>query len=113
MADRAAIAPAVLLAIGFAVAATAVSAEPPPARQDQLLHRLRHDCGSCHGMTLKGGLGPPLSPAALAGRPADGLAQVILDGVPGTPMAPWAFEISPDEAHWLVRQLQQGIDDAG
>ena len=109
MADRSAIA----LALGLATAATAASAEPPLARQEQLLHRLRHDCGSCHGMTLKGGLGPPLSPAALADRPAEDLAQAILDGIPGTPMAPWGFEISPDEARWLVRQLQQGIDDAG
>jgi mono/diheme cytochrome c family protein len=29
------------------------------ARQAELLHLLKHDCGSCHGMTRKGGLGPP------------------------------------------------------
>ena len=34
----------------------------PPERQDQLRYLLRQDCGSCHGMTLKGGLGPALLP---------------------------------------------------
>ena len=46
----------------------AAAIEPPPARQAELLHLLRHDCGSCHGLTLKGGLGPPLLPATLAAQ---------------------------------------------
>ena len=95
------------------VALTApAAAEPGAQRQDQLLHRLRHDCGSCHGLTLKGGLGPPLLPAALGDRPEEALIEVILDGVPGTPMPPWDFEISRDEAVWLVRRMKEGLDDA-
>ncbi len=34
--------------------------------------------------------------------------DVILNGVPGTPMPPWRGEISPDEARWLVLQLRNG-----
>lgn len=83
-------------------------APPSEARQAVLLHRLKHDCGSCHGMTLKGGLGPPLRPAALAGKSDDALVEVILRGLPGTPMPPWAFEIDRNEAHWLVRRLREG-----
>ena len=83
-------------------------AEPPPDRQADLLYLLRQDCGSCHGLTLKGGLGPPLLPASLEAREPEGLAQIILGGVPGTPMPPWAFEIGPDEALWLARQLKRG-----
>jgi cytochrome c55X len=98
--------------VGMALAAGA-RAEPPAVRQDELLYRLRHDCGSCHGMTLKGGLGPPLLPDTLATRSENDLASVILDGVPGTPMPPWDFEITTDEARWLARQLKQGLDDAG
>ena len=94
-------------------AAAAARAEPPAARQDELLYRLRQDCGSCHGMTLKGGLGPALLPDGLAARSEDDLAAVILNGVPGTPMPPWDFEISGDEARWLARRLKQGLDDAG
>jgi cytochrome c55X len=82
---------------------------PPPKRQGELLHRLKHDCGSCHGMTLKGGLGPSLRPDALAGRDEAGLADIVLHGVPGTPMPPWGIEISAAEAAWLVARLKQGV----
>ena len=97
--------------VGMAVVSGA-RAEPPAERQDVLLYRLRQDCGSCHGMTLKGGLGPALLPHALAARSEDDLAAVILNGVPGTPMPPWDFEITGDEARWLARQLKQGLNDA-
>ena len=101
-------------AIGaLALATVAAAAEvPPPERQQELLHRLRHDCGSCHGLTLKGGLGPALRPEDLAGRSAGELVDAILHGRPGTPMPPWDFEISEAEAIWLVRQLKDGLDDA-
>ena len=102
---------AAAVALVMALAAPA-AAEPGARRQDELLHRLRHDCGSCHGLTLKGGLGPPLLPAALGDRPEEALIEVILDGVPGTPMPPWDFEISRDEVAWLVRRLKQGLPDA-
>lgn len=95
------------------LASADLGAEPEAARQAELLHRLRHDCGSCHGMTLKGGLGPPLLPEVLAGRDDDELVDVILHGRPGTPMPPWDFEISDEEAAWLVQKLKKGLDDAG
>ena len=34
--------------------------------------------------------------------------EVIREGVAGTPMPPWAFEIAPDEAVWLAGQLMRG-----
>ena len=43
---------AVLLLAGVASAA---AAEPSPARQKELIHMVRQDCGSCHGLTLQGG----------------------------------------------------------
>ena len=88
--------------------AAAWGAEPPPARQAELVHLLRQDCGSCHGLTLKGGLGPSLLPVSLAAHEPEGLAQIILKGVPGTPMPPWDFEIAPDEALWLAGRLKRG-----
>jgi cytochrome c55X len=87
-------------------------AGPPPGRQQELLYRLRQDCGSCHGMTLKGGLGPPLLPAVLAGKDDATLVDTILNGRPGTPMPPWEFEISAAEAEWLVGELKKGVADA-
>jgi cytochrome c55X len=85
------------------------AAEPRTDRQGELFHLLRQDCGACHGMTLKGGLGPPLLPATLVERDAGDLAQIILQGVAGTPMPPWGFEVEPEEAMWLARQLKHGV----
>ncbi|MCP4699359.1 MAG: cytochrome c [Gammaproteobacteria bacterium] len=81
-------------------------------RQAELLYMLRHDCGSCHGMTLKGGLGPSLLPEALADKPPETLAAVILYGRAGTPMPPWRALLTQVEAAWLTEQLRKGIDDA-
>lgn len=89
-----------------------VAAGPDAARQQELLHLLRHDCGSCHGLTLKGGLGPALLPGDLAGRPEEGLVRIILDGVPGRPMPPWRGLLPEDEVAWLVARLLEGIGDA-
>jgi cytochrome c55X len=96
----------------MALAGGVARAEPSIERQGELLHLLRHDCGSCHGMTLKGGLGPPLLAAGLEGLPAEGLVAIILDGVPGRPMPPWRGLLPETDAAWLVEQLQAGIPDA-
>ena len=88
---------------------SAGAGEPSASRKAELLHRLKHDCGSCHGLTMKGGLGPPLLPDRLAERPRDELVAVILDGVADTPMPPWQGELTADEAAWLVHLLQEGV----
>ena len=33
-----------------------------PAREMELIHLVRNECGACHGGQLKGGLGPALQP---------------------------------------------------
>ena len=96
----------------LALLPVAAAADPTAQRQGELIHLLRHDCGSCHGLTLNGGLGPPLVPAALAGLPAEGLVAIILDGVPGRPMPPWRGLLPEPEVAWLVKQLQAGVGDA-
>lgn len=85
--------------------ATAALAAPDAARQRELVRMVRQDCGSCHGMTLHGGLGPALLPANLKDKPADGLAATIYYGRPGTPMPPWQRFLSEPEAAWIVDQL--------
>ena len=100
---------AVLIATVAVLAAVAgARAEVTAERRAELLHLLEHDCGSCHGMTRKGGLGSPLEPAALADRDDEALVQVILDGLPGTPMPPWRALLSDQDAAWLVHLLRQG-----
>jgi cytochrome c55X len=82
---------------------------PTSARQGELMTLLRHDCGSCHGLTMKGGLGPALLPDTLVGKDEQALVGIILDGVPGKPMPPWRFELQPEEARWLVDRLREGL----
>ena len=94
--------------IVIAVARQALAGPPPVERQAELLHLLRHDCGSCHGLTMRGGLGPALSPQALAGKDDRVLTDIVLDGVPGAPMPPWRFELSRDEAAWMIARLKSG-----
>lgn len=95
-----------------AAATTQASAEVSTERQRELRHLLRHDCGSCHGMTLKGGLGPSLLPQALAGKPATTLEATVLYGRAGTPMPPWRGLLTEEEVAWLVALLMQGVPDA-
>ena len=93
----------------FLVSTAALAAEPDAARQKQLVHLVRQDCGSCHGMTLSGGLGPALLPETLKDKPPEGLAATIYYGRPGTPMPPWKQFISEDEAAWIVQELMTGF----
>jgi len=86
-------------------AESAFASEPDYARQKELVHLVRQDCGSCHGMTLKGGLGPALLPETLRDKPAEGLAATIYYGRPGTPMPPWKQFMSEAEAAWIVDKL--------
>ncbi len=79
-----------------------------PKRAVELERLIRHDCGSCHGMSLKGGLGPDLSSRKFNGTPPPAIAAVILDGIPGTAMPPWRPLLSEAEAHWIAAYLAKG-----
>ncbi len=85
-----------------------VHAAPTPDRQAELRALLAQDCGACHGLSRRGGLGPALLPGSLAGRSDAALVEVILDGRPGTPMPPWRGLLSEDEVRWLVGVLREG-----
>jgi cytochrome c55X len=87
---------------------TQVSAALDTARQAELLYLLKHDCGSCHGMTRKGGLGPPLLPDNLRDRPPMLMENTVLDGRPGTPMPPWRGLLTEQEVRWLVEAIRRG-----
>jgi cytochrome c55X len=87
-------------------------AEVPETRQAELMHLLTQDCGSCHGLKRRGGLGPALTPEALKGKPAVMLRDVILHGLPGTAMPPWKNFMNTQEADWIVQMLLEGRTDA-
>lgn len=74
----------------------------------QLANLVIQDCGSCHGLTLRGGLGPPLRPESLANLPVEAIAAIVSEGVPGSAMPPWKPLLSPEEIHWISEQLKSG-----
>jgi len=80
-------------------------------REPALIRMVRQDCGSCHGMQLTGGLGPPLTREVLADKPVAGLAATIYAGRPGTPMPPWRALLSEAESTWIAEQLLRGFPD--
>lgn len=77
----------------------------------KLSHLIKHDCGSCHGMTLKGGLGPSLLTDTLRHWNAESLFYVIKEGKPGTAMPAWKTLLSDDEIRWIAAQLKQGFEE--
>ncbi|SFJ41161.1 c-type cytochrome [Celeribacter neptunius] len=80
-------------------------------RAAELEHMVIQDCGSCHGLTLKGGLGSPLTRAAVDGVPPEVLSSIILDGVPETAMPPWRPILTENEALWIAEFLLNREDD--
>lgn len=108
----------VTIAAMFASALSVTAAELPTGgakapltaeRQAELRHLLKQDCGSCHGMTLKGGLGPSLRLDDIQGHTIESLKATILLGRPGTAMPPWSRLISDRDAEYIAEQLLAGI----
>ena len=102
------IAPFLVLSVPLAAVAAQAS-EPTPTRQRELIHLVRQDCGSCHGMQLTGGLGLPLTPEALHDKPLEGLEATIHGGRPGTAMPSWKTILSDAEIRWIVEKLMMGF----
>lgn len=96
------------LALGIIAVTPAVAAELPLERTAVLQRLVQQDCGSCHGLTMKGGLGPDIRAATLAGRSVREIASIVLDGIPGTAMPPWHPLLSPEEAQWIASYLLEG-----
>jgi cytochrome c55X len=93
--------------LGSCLAAQTAAGEPLPDPA-KLANLVRQDCGSCHGLTLQGGLGKPLTADRLAQWDRDQLIHIILDGVPGTPMPGWRPLLTEAEAGWIAQVLKQG-----
>jgi cytochrome c55X len=104
---------AALAGFGIALQAGAQGAPaevaPSAARQRELVHVVRQDCGSCHGMKLTGGLGPALTPENLADRPFESIVATIFHGRPGTPMPAWQTMLTEADARWIAQHLLQGF----
>ena len=76
-------------------------------RQSELDNIFEQDCGSCHGLTRKGGLGSPLLPGMLAEKSDEVLLEIVLDGLPGTAMPPWRPFLTLAEASYIVGLMRK------
>ena len=88
----------------------AIAGPLSPPRQAELHNLLVQDCGSCHGLTMRGGLGPALLPQNLRDRSREALVDTVLYGRPNTAMPPWNTMLTREEAAWMIDQLRRGID---
>jgi len=96
-----------VLAGTFALMSATVSAEPiSPERMASLDHLLHQDCGSCHGMTLQGGLGPALLPERFTDWDIESIADMILYGNPEKAMPPWEGLLSQADARYLAERIK-------
>jgi|GEM_PF-458714 len=89
------------LILAFSTSASAITQED----KDSLVYLLKQDCGSCHGLTLQGGLGPALLKKNLEGKPKAYLEYIIGKGRPGTPMPPWENILKAEEISFLADYL--------
>ena len=78
-------------------------------RKAELKNLLVQDCGSCHGMTMKGGLGPALTPDVLNNKSRQMVEMTITHGRPGTPMPPWKNILTKQDINWIIDTLYAGI----
>jgi cytochrome c55X len=92
----------------LSLTSAAMAADTAPVNGPALARLIQQDCGSCHGLTLKGGLGPDIRPEALSHYDPESLSTVILDGIPGTAMPPWRPLLSQAEVDWMVLYLLNG-----
>ncbi|MGF1642363.1 MAG: c-type cytochrome [Thiotrichales bacterium] len=99
-----------LAALIAACAWPLAQADLPAPRQQELRNFFVQDCGSCHGLTMRGGLGGPLLPENLKDKPDDYLYAVIMEGIPGQPMPPWKALLNDADVAFLIRLMRQGPD---
>lgn len=99
----------VLSSLVSPASADAGASEPSSARQRELIHLVRQECGFCHGLRLTGGLGSALTAQVMREKPAETLEAVIRHGIPGTAMPGWAPFLTDSEIRWIVQRLQQGF----
>lgn len=96
--------------LAAALTASAAVAEPV-VNGPELIRLVRQDCGSCHGMTLQGGLGTPLTREAVADKPVEYLSTMIMHGRPGTAMPPWRTLLTEAQAQWIAERLREGFPE--
>lgn len=95
-----------IIVAGMLLISAARAGDLDDTRRAELEHLLRHDCGSCHGLRLEGGLGPALTPERMRKRSPEYLRDAIREGIPGTAMPPWGPLLSEADIAYLAEALR-------
>lgn len=85
------------------------AAEISAPRMTELENLVQQDCGSCHGLTRKGGLGPDIRADTLSGYQPEGLASIIKYGIDDTAMPPWGLLLSDEDINWIAEYLLKDL----
>src|SRR5690554_8223154 len=104
--------PLLLLGLAWLLPQAALAeagSHPSGVDADRLETLLYQDCGSWHGMTVRGGLGPALAQERMQALSPEALTHIIRHGVPGTGVAGWEALLSEEEARWVAGHLE--LDD--
>lgn len=89
-------------------ASSSFAAEPSAEKQAEIKRLLQNTCSSCHGVDLKGAIGPALKPETLGSKSDELLIDTIYNGRKGTMMSSWKASMNKDEIAWLVGILKNG-----
>jgi cytochrome c55X len=82
--------------------------EPSAEKQAEIRTMLKNTCSACHGVDLKGAIGPALKPETLANKADEMLIDTIYNGRKGTMMSSWKAMMNKDDIAWLVGVLKSG-----
>ena len=94
----------IILSVGaMALISTGLFADTSKMDVEKMFEK---ECQGCHGPNHEGGVGADLRPAKLEKKNAYTLAEVILDGRPGTAMPPFAEKMNQADAQKMVDYLQ-------
>ncbi len=101
------------LIIGLCIASAFIFSAAQAGEYDFETHSemsefVRQDCGACHGLSLKGGLGRPLLKESLDHFDLETLEEIILDGIPDTAMPPWRGILDEAQAKQIAKALKEG-----
>lgn len=100
--------PVIAILAALAMPYPAFAGDAAGDHRERLADLVVQDCGSCHGLTLKGGLGRPITPQALEHMDVETVTAIVLDGLPGTAMPPWRGLVSDADARWIAEGLKEG-----
>ncbi len=100
--------PVIVILAGLFGGAAHAGGDLSEAEIARLSNMVRQDCGSCHGLTLKGGLGRPLTVEHLSGMDRQTVRDIILFGIDETAMPGWSALLSEPQADWIAGALKAG-----